>query len=255
MNLWVLFLCRFFLHSKVKAKRIVAASIGASLGEVLVVCIPIGNAGLKLIGGMGAVTAVVVAWLFRPENLKYYYKLLVYSYLSALLLGSMFLILETVWGQKKISLRVWGIGTVILFVFITKIYGKVSGKSEFSEVLLKFGQNEVCRVNALVDSGNGLIEPISKTPVSLVEEKVVEPYKEYFQKEKFRVIPYHSIGNSHGILEAYFIEKMEIKKDGESIIIENPLIAVTEENISVNKRYQMILHPTILKQGGIDVDF
>ena len=37
MNLWVLFLCRFLLHSKVSKKRIWVAALGASLGEVLVV--------------------------------------------------------------------------------------------------------------------------------------------------------------------------------------------------------------------------
>lgn len=255
MNLWVLFLCRFFLHNKVKTRRIIAASFLAALGEVVIVCIPFGTAGVKLILGFGLVTAMVVAWLFQPRSLKYYYKLLAYSYVSALLFGSAFLVLETIFGRKKISLSVWGICTVFFFVFIKKIYGKVSAKSEFGEVVLKFEREEQCTVNALVDSGNGLIEPISKNPVSLVEEKAMAPYKKYLKKENFRVVPYHSIGNAGGILEAYFIEEMEIKKDGERIVIKNPLIAITKEVISVNERYQMILHPTILKQGGMDFDF
>lgn len=227
----------------------------AALGEVFIVCIPLGTAGGKLILGFGLITALIVAWLFRPGSLKYYYKLLVYSYLSALLLGSALLILETIWGRSKISLSVVGMGIVILFVLIKKIYEKIRWKSEFGEVVLTLGKDEKCVVNALIDSGNSLIEPISKTPVSLVEEKAIIPYKTYLHKENFRVIPYHSVGNAHGILEAYFIEKMEIKKDGERIIIQKPLIAITKEMISANERYQMILHPTILKQGGMDFDF
>ena len=51
MNLWVLFLCRFLVHSKVKTTRIVAASFWAAFGEALILCIPGGRGRLKLILG------------------------------------------------------------------------------------------------------------------------------------------------------------------------------------------------------------
>ena len=71
------------------------------------------------------------------------------------------------------------------------------------------------------------------------------------REEKIRIIPFHSVGNKNGILEAYFIEKLEIKRDGESEVIYQPMIAVTKDVISENERYQMILHPELIKQGGI----
>ena len=55
-------------------------------------------------------------------------------------------------------------------------------------------------------------------------------------------------------MEAYFIEKMEIKIEGESKIVLNPIIAISKGKISANEKYQMILHPKILKHGGIDSD-
>lgn len=255
MNLWVLFLCRFLLHSQVKTVRIIAASFMAALGECMILCFPIGSGGFKLIAGFGTVTALVVVWLFRPGSLRHYYKILVYCYLSALVLGSTLLILENLMMERGLSLITGGVLIVVLFILIKKIYVKISSKSDFCQVKLILSGQEKCVLTALVDSGNGLREPISKKPVSLVEERVIAQYKKYFQEEKFRIVPFHSVGNEKGILEAYFIQEMEIRKAGEKIVIKNPIIAITKEVISENERYQMILHPELIRQGGTDFDF
>ena len=255
MNLWVLFLCRFWVHSKVKNRRVIVAAFLASLGEVIILCIPMGSGSVKLVLGFGGITAFIVAWLFRPGSLKSYQRLLIYSYLSALILGSVFLVMENILGKRKASLKVWMILAVCLFIFVKNIYRRISGKSDFSEVVLVFSKEERCLLRALIDSGNGLIEPISGQPVCLVEERAIAQYKKYLREEKLRIVPYHSVGNANGLLKAYFIEGMEIEQQGEKVIIENVLLAITNEVISVNERYQMILHPKIVNQGGLKCDF
>lgn len=255
MNLWVLFLCRFFLHSEVKIIRVIAAALLAALGEVIMLCIPMGNSTIKLMIGFGGITAFIVAWLFQPGSLRSYQRLLIYSYLSALILGSVFLVIENILGGRKASLNVWMILAVCLFVIAKKIYEKIGVKSDFSEVILFFNQEERCSLKGLIDSGNGLIEPISGLPVCLVEERAITQYKKYLQEEKFRIIPYHSVGNANGLLKAYFIEKMEIEQQGEKVIVKNALLAITNDVISKNERYQMILHPKIVNRGGLKCDF
>ena len=247
MNLWVLFLCRIFLHSRVKTKRIILGALLAALGEAILLCIPVGSASIKLMLGFGGITAFIVSWLFQPETWKYYEKMLIYSYLSATLMGGALVFFESILGEIKVSLGIWSILVVFLYMFMKKIYGKISVKSEFCNVVLNFSEKEKCTLVALIDSGNGLLDPISKQPVSLIEERIIKRYKGNLQKDKFRVIPYHSVGNTRGVLEAYFMEKMVIEKDGEKKEIQKPLIAITKDVISVNERYQMILHPTILK--------
>lgn len=251
MNLWVLFLCRFFVHSKAKNVRVFTASFLAAIGQVMVFCIPGGRGRLKLILGFGGITAMIVAWLFRPEGWKYYYKLLISSYMSALSLGGVFLVLENILGGKNVSFTFWGILVVFIYFIAKRIYVKLGRKNDFCKVVLFFSKEESCELTALVDSGNGLIDPISKTLVSIVEEKEILSFKKYLKEEKIRLIPFHSVGNKKGILEAYFIDKMEIRKDGEIDVINQPMIAITKDVISVNERYQMILHPELVKQGGI----
>ena len=163
--------------------------------------------------------------------------------------------MESILERKNVSMISWGVLVVFLVILIENVYIKINTKSDFYQVVLTLSEKSQCQVTALVDSGNGLIDPISKIPVSIVEERVIGRYREELKEEKFRLIPFHSVGNDSGILEAYFIEKMEIENEGENKIIKHPIIAITKDTISANKNYQMILHPNILKQGGINSDF
>ena len=148
----------------------------------------------------------------------------------------------------------WGILVVFLVILVEILYIKCKMKNDFCQVVLTFSEKKTCQVTALLDSGNGLIEPISKMPVSIIEERIAEPYKEYLKKEKFRMVPFHSLGEDRGMLEAYFIEKMEIRGKEGVRVIKNPIIAISKGSISANEKYQMILQPEILKYGGVEYD-
>lgn len=245
MNLWVLFLCRFFIQSSVKIKKVIFTALLTAMGEVFVLCIPIGSSSMKIIWGFGGITALSIYWLFKPRYWEYFYKLLMYSYLAIFLLGGILVLLESILGRKKVSMVSWGILVVFLVFLIEKVYIKINRKSDFRKVILTFSEGKCCQAIALVDSGNGLTEPISKMPVSIIEERAIEPYKELLREDKFRIVPFHSVGKENGVLEAYFIEKMEIENEGENRIIKKPVIAITKENISANGNYQMILHPKL----------
>ena len=254
MNLWVLFLCRFFLQSSVKRGKVISAALLAALGEVLILCIPYGNSGVKILAGFGGVTALVIYLLFRPVNREYFCRLFLYFYLSVFVLGGTLLLIESILGRRKISMISWGILVVMLVILVESVYIKVKVKDDFCQVVLSFSEEKKCQITALIDSGNGLLEPISKMPVSIIEERVARPYKECLKQEKFRMVPFHSLGEERGILEAYFIEKMEIRNKEGVRIITNPIIAVSKGIISANEKYQMILQPEIFKYGGIEYD-
>ena len=192
--------------------------------------------------------------LFKPKSRSYFCKLLVYNYLTIFVLGGTMILIESIGGKKYLSPIAWGLLVVFLVFFIEIILGKMHVKKDIYQVVLTITENKKCLVTALCDSGNGLEEPISKVPVSVVEEKLIRPYKEGLKKEKFRMVPFHSIGKERGILEAYFIEKMEIVNEGENMVIVNPMIAITKDKISAGENYQMILHPALLEQGGINSD-
>ena len=246
MNLWVLFLCRFFLHSKVRRRWVLACALLAACGETILLCIPIWNSHLKIVVGYGGITTLVCYCLFRPRTRQYFYKILETCYLSAIILGGTLIGVENIFGKKSLSLSLLGILVVALVWGIEVIYKRWNQKKEFYEVEIYFSPNDSCKVSALLDSGNGLMEPISKMPVSVLEAEVADRYRSQLKKENFRIIPFHSIGEDKGIMESYFVEKIEIKREGENIVVKKPILAITKDAISISGKYQMILHPEIL---------
>ena len=254
MNLWVLFLCRFFIQSKVSVWKVILAALATALCETAVVCIPYGNGPGKIVFGFGGIMALCNYCLFRPKSRGYFCKLLMYSYLTIFILGGAMLGIENIGGRTYMSPISWSVMMVLLVFLIQMLVLKIKVKNDIYQVILTIAENKKCIVTALNDSGNGLEEPISKMPVSIVEENVIRPYKEGLKADKFRIVPFHSIGEEKGILGAYFIEKMEIVKEGENRIIFNPMIAITKDRISTGENYQMILHPALLEQGGRNND-
>ncbi|MGN0132729.1 MAG: sigma-E processing peptidase SpoIIGA [Lachnospiraceae bacterium] len=108
--------------------------------------------------------------------------------------------------------------------------------------------------NGLVDTGNGLVDPISKEPVMIIQKSIMEkllPQEEVREQKGYRLIPYESIGTKKGVLEAFRLERLEILNKNESekdeaIIRTQVICAVYRENYSTNGGYEVLLHPFLL---------
>ena len=100
-------------------------------------------------------------------------------------------------------------------------------------------------VMALIDTGNGLTEPISKKPVAILEENEWKKLKIWMKPEKYKIIPYHSIGKERGMLEGYEIDALEIKSDAGDKRFDKVIIAIFKGKISQKGSYQMILPPEL----------
>lgn len=111
------------------------------------------------------------------------------------------------------------------------------------------------RMNALLDTGNSLVEPISKKEVCLVgmdyfdKQVKKEGERKVFQSQKFRAIPYHAVGTPNGILRGYEMDRLIIYTDERKIEIQKPVIGICEHDIGSPNSYQMILQPGLLREG------
>lgn len=120
-------------------------------------------------------------------------------------------------------------------------------KSPFWEVQL-WDRGKSCTVTALMDSGNSLFDPVSKRPVCIVQKEVFAQLGLFDRPEKFRLIPYHSVGRQHGLLQAAAVEEMYLQKGGEKLKRKNVLLALSDQPLSGEGRYQMLLHPALLEE-------
>lgn len=112
-----------------------------------------------------------------------------------------------------------------------------------------FCEGSEYKMRGLLDTGNSLVEPISKKAVCIVGREALEGMQKEFQPQKFRVIPYHSVGKENGILCGFEMDRLIIDTDERKVIIEKPMIGISEVPVGSLSTYQMILQPELLREG------
>lgn len=121
---------------------------------------------------------------------------------------------------------------------------KDRSRNHFCKVKLP-GDEGIVEVSALIDTGNGLTEPVSHKPVAILEEEAWEHLRRWMRPEKFKVIPYHSIGKDNGILEGYEIDTIKVKGNECEKQYDKVIVAVFKGKVSKGGSYQMILPPEL----------
>ena len=114
-------------------------------------------------------------------------------------------------------------------------------------VRLKEGETTV-EVVALADSGNSLTDPCTHRPVCVADRAVLRALGVLEKPERFRIIPYHSVGKGRGLLQAAAVEEMRLYRAGQERVQKRVLIAVSQEKLSQSGSWQMLLHPAILEE-------
>lgn len=250
MNLLVLFLCNFILQKKVLKKKIVVAAFCVTLLQCILLLLPAGGAKIKQILGFGGGVTVTIWMLFKPRGIDACMKVLFALCGGAIILGGTIRIIRIFFGFLPLSFwYLWFWGSVGFFL-IRMIWSRFWPRKSriYVQVKLFFTEEESINCLALVDSGNSLLEPISKEPVSLIEKCALGEQERRLMESTFRIVPFHSVGQSAGLIEAYRIRSMEICKDGEWIKVDHPFIGIVKDILSTQKSYQMILHPEIVEK-------
>lgn len=155
---------------------------------------------------------------FKYKDIKYtglnfFYLIL----LSIILGGSLYLInLETSYehvgmifftkGNKINLLILLVIAIIILYVYlkVEKRYEKTINTHYQVDIYLN---NKVLKLNAFLDTGNNLQDPILKKPILIVNQNIS------IEQDKYILTPYHTI-NGDGILKCYLIKKIYINNIG-----------------------------------------
>ena len=249
MNLYLLILVNKSTMRTATRMRIVA---GAGVGAVVYVSAFLIGLPAKwkvpflLVLGSGLMLEIT----FRPRSLRSIMKLLGRLGCYSFLMGGLFLFVGGISPLFQRMLTrlsgVLGCGA-ILFLVLGWARERERRKQMDSEcrVKLSAGQADVS-VIALVDSGNHLTEPISGKPVSVVNPDI---FAKLWTEEPqlYRIVPYRSVGQRHGLLKAYCVPVLELEIDGMRKQIWNAYIAVSEEAGATG----MLLHPGVFYEAGM----
>lgn len=255
MNLYLLFLVNYSTMRTSGGWRLL---LGAGYGSLCYFILFLGGFPLFLrilAGGiLGTVGMILIA--FPVKHFRMFLKLLERLVFYSFCMGGAMLALLRVfpWGRVFLT-KVWGILAVGGICFVCLRRGMFQGAI----------QNQLCRatlhreksaitVMALVDSGNSLTEPISGKPVCVVEEKIVRGLWGKSMKG-FRAIPFHSVGQNHGILEGYLLPGLSLEMNGVRKELKDVYIAVSREALHPSQgtgdsSIKMIVNPLLLSENS-----
>lgn len=251
MNLYLLILVNKTCMRTATRMRILA---GAGVGAIAYTTafLVSGPGWLKWPIMLLAGTGLMLRITFRPQSfrsiMKLFGQLAAYSFLMGGLL--LFLGNATPLFQRWLTRAtgVIGLGAVVFMLLGTLQERKTAAERASVCSVKLITESGSVEVEALIDSGNSLTEPISGKPVSVIDKHL---FAQLWPKapELYRVVPYQSVGKAHGILKGYPVPEMEVEIKGIPRQFFNVYVAVCEgETIS-----GMILNPRVLceAQSGL----
>lgn len=249
MNLYLLEVVNITLMRTATRKRVIA---GAAFGALsyLLPFLWSGPIWLKLLLGAVIGTIGMIGITFHTKSIKGFLKVLERLVLFTFLFGGVLLFIIKSFPRVRIYITnvfgLLGLGALI-FMGVSYFLSKKKQTQNIYKVLV-IGKGAQMSIHALLDTGNGLIEPISGKPVCIIERNIFENLWIDNNPGGFRMIPFHSIGKNNGILPGYIIPEIQIEIDGIVKSCKNLYVAVGEEKLSASGSYKMILNPSLLEQ-------
>ena len=276
MNSIILYATAIILKIRPKTIRIVLAGTIGSVYAIItyITVIPVYTSVISK-----AILAVVMIYVaFNPQNTKKMWKEMAIFYLTSFVFGGVTLYLIYYIKPKEVFiknglfvgdyiLKVILLGAIVAFVMIKIslkiIKTKMSPKDMYCKIKIKLNQ-KIIEAKAMIDTGNLAKEPITNTPVIIVESTLLEevlPYKilnnlenilngdlsqiseEMQQKyiSKLRWIPFSSLGKQNGMLLGIKAEEIQIETEDEQKTSNNVIIGIYDKSLTKRGEYRALI--------------
>ena len=278
MNYIILLATGMILKIKIKHIRLI---IGSLLGAIYTI---IGYMGILEIYSsfiLKIILSIMIVYIaYYPQTLKKMWKELLFFYLTSFVFGGVaFSLIYIVKPQEIIMknglflgtypLKTVILGAIVAFVIIITsfkiIKNKISKKDLICEITVEI-ENRKITTKALIDTGNMLKEPITNTPVVVIEhtllydvipkeilnhleeiiggdfEKIPEDIKNKYVS-KLKLIPYSSLGKQNGMLLGIKAKKLTIVKGEEKDKVEkeNIILGIYDKSLTKKGEYRAII--------------
>lgn len=229
-------------------------------------------------------SVVLVAVVFYPLGFKKFLKTLAFFYLVSFAFGgaafglfyfsnSGAILSNGVFYLHNFSVMILVISTAIAYIVIKVSWSFVQAKVSKENMLILLNvelDNKSVNLKGLIDTANCLYDPITNNPVIVVELSAIKellPYElqELFHKRKqddlacimgviynsswinrFRLIPYNSLGKENGMLVGFKPDKINIESVNCNREVNNIVVGIYNKNLSRDNSYNALLHPQII---------
>lgn len=247
MDLQLLLLTQLLLKEKIIFPRLLAASLVGGAAAVIILLSGMGFGIMYVLTVLALDMVMILICMRKPTKSGLTFRKLVMGviYLHGMVFayGKLMESVGRLVGERMAQILVTGViaGIVIFMLAYRRL---VESRHIYEVTLTEEGENVVCR--ALFDTGNLLTDPVSGKPVSVVEE--TDLMKGWLDKypQKYKIIPYQSVGKEHGILEGIVVDELVIQKEQEQVVKKGAVVAFYRGKLSKDGDFQMILNNSLM---------
>ena len=281
MNSIIIYVTAIVMRIKIKHIKIIISSL---IGAIYSVASYISNVPIYSNFFLKIILSIVMVYIaFSPKSLKILTKQIIIFYLTSFLFGGVaFALIYVIKPQEILMKNGLFLGTyplktvfigaiiasIILIVGFKIVKTKINKKDCFVDVKIKILSKEIL-IKVMVDTGNLLKEPITGTPVIIVESVALEPIlpKEILNNlssilggdlkkipeeikntylSRLKLIPYSSLGKQNGMLVGIKADEIEIESEEETIKKENIIIGIYNKSLTKRGEYNGLIGIEIL---------
>jgi stage II sporulation protein GA (sporulation sigma-E factor processing peptidase) len=222
------------------------------------------------------VPLLMVGITLVPIHLKSFFRVIIYVYLLSFLLAGFHTGLD-IMNQRFFHwpISLWwrflihcGLILIIGELGWGVVHRKFWDQICLYPVQIRWGER-IVKINALLDTGNRLLDPITKVPVMIVELKQIKDLLPAeliqwvetihkgdlglcvnlpdFWEERVRVLPFHSLGKEHGLLVGFRSDEVKVWLKQQPITSSNVIIGLYNQSLSREGAFHALIPPTVLR--------
>ena len=281
MNTIILIATGIILKQKMKWLRILLAG---TLGAIYSIMTYISELQIYSNIILKIILSIIITYIaYNPQTVKQLWKTILIFYLTSFVFGGaafspIYIVKpQEILMKNGLFLGTYPLKTVILAAIIafiilitafTIVKSKLNKKDMFCEIKVKLN-NKLIETKAMIDTGNLLKEPITNTPVIILEHTLLydcmpkeilnnldkilggdfeeipqEIRQEYISRLK--LIPFSSLGKQNGMLVGIKADKLKIIQEGQENNYKNIIIGIYNKSLTKKGEYRALIGLEIL---------
>ena len=281
MNTIILIATGIILKQKMKWLRILLAG---TLGAIYSIMTYISSLQIYSNIILKIILSIIITYIaYNPQTVKQLWKTILIFYLTSFVFGgAAFSLIYIVKPQEILMKNGLFLGTyplktvilaaiiafIILITAFTIVKSKLNKKDMFCEIKVKLN-NKLIETKAMIDTGNLLKEPITNTPVIILEHTLLydcmpkeilnnldkilggdfeeipqEIRQEYISRLK--LIPFSSLGKQNGMLVGIKADKLKIIQEEQENNYKNIIIGIYNKSLTKKGEYRALIGLEIL---------
>ena len=276
MNAIIIYTSAIILKIKPKTIRVILAS---GIGSIYAITTYVTELHIYTSIISKVILSIIMVYVsFNPQSIKKLFKQVFIFYLTSFVFGGVALYLIYVIEPKKALIRngmfvgdyvlkVIFLGAIVAFIIIKIaikiIKTKINSKDMYCNIRIKIS-GQIVSTKAMIDTGNLAKEPITNTPVVIVESSLLYdilpkeilnnldmilggdlskiPKKIQSQyMSKLRCIPFSSLGKQNGMLLGIKADEIEVEREEDKKITKNVIIGIYDKSLTKRGEYRALV--------------